>query len=218
MTEASRWDKRYSTGDLPWDTGRHDRNLERMLQVAEVAPCKVLELGCGTGTNAIWLAGRGFHVTGIDISPTGIDAAKHKAAAAGVDVRFLAANILEDPLPVGPYDLAIDRGCLHSFDHDVAGGKVSAVVHRALRPGGLWISLIGSKDGPPRDVGPPRWSVREIASAVESRFELLRLESSHFDSDQPNPARAWLCLMRRRESEDCPPAPVTPFPAVPTGG
>lgn len=67
-----------------------------------------------------------------------------------------------------------------------------------LAPGGHWLSLIGSQDGPEREEGPPRWSATEITQTVEKRFEILSLAATRFDSDQPDPLQAWACLMRRR--------------------
>ncbi len=66
------WNERYATGDLPWDTGRHDRCLEKLVSTGAVEPCRALELGCGTGSNAIWMALQGFDVSAVDLSPLAI--------------------------------------------------------------------------------------------------------------------------------------------------
>ena len=64
MLERTRdWHKRYSDKDTPWDSGQPSRELERILEEGWIKPCRVLELGCGTGTNAVYLAQRGFEVT-----------------------------------------------------------------------------------------------------------------------------------------------------------
>ncbi len=63
------WNERYLTGDLPWDTGRHDSNLERIITEYCIAPCHALDIGCGHGSNAIWLAQQGFDVDATDPSP-----------------------------------------------------------------------------------------------------------------------------------------------------
>ena len=72
------------------------------------------------------------------------------------------------------------------------------LVHQHLTDGGFWFSLIGSADAPERKVGPPRLTVREIAALVETSFEVLELKATVFDSDGPDPAGAWACLMRKR--------------------
>jgi hypothetical protein len=73
----------------------------------------------------------------------------------------------------------------------------NAIVKRkltALAPGGLWLSLIGSTEGPPREVGPPRRPAREIALAIEPLLEIVELRFAAFRDD----AKAWFCLSRQR--------------------
>ena len=191
------WDARYETGDLPWDSGRHDHSLEAVLSEYDIAPCQTLEIGCGTGTNAIWLAKRGFTVTAIDISPLALATARDKAKAPDVAVRFLDVDVHGNKLPDGPFDFVFDRGCFHGSDEQERD-EFAAHIHAALKPKGLWFSLIGSADSPPREVGPPRLTAREIATHVEPRFEIVSLKATHFDSDQEDPPPAWACLMRKR--------------------
>jgi len=198
MCAETRWDERYRTGDLPWDTGRHDGNLERALAEGVVAPCAALEIGCGTGTNAIWLARAGFRVTALDVSAPAVDMARDKAAAEGADVEFLVTDILTDPVPSAPFGFVFDRGCFHSFDEPAERSTFARAVWGALADDGLWLSLIGSTDGPDREIGPPRRSLADIAAAVEPLFEILSARTTRFDSDQPDPPRAWACVMRKR--------------------
>ncbi len=191
------WDTRYETGDLPWDSGRHDRNLEAVISDRGIAPCNVLEMGCGTGSNAVWLAQQGFAVTAVDISPRALDAARRKAEAAGVAVAFLDVDVHDSALPEGPFDFVFDRGCFHGSEGEERD-RFSEQVFTALQPNGLWFSLIGNADAPPREIGPPRLTAIEIATHVEPRFEILSLKATHFDSDQDDPPAAWACLMRKR--------------------
>ncbi len=200
MQRTRDFDKRYRTGDLPWDTGRHDSNLEGVIREYRIPPCTVLELGAGTGTDAIWLARRGFRVTALDLSPTAVEMARQKAEAAGVEVDFLVADLLRDELPPGPFDFVFDRGCFHTFELPEERSRLVEIVWRRLAPGGHWFSLMGSADGPEREEGPPRRTAIEIVSAVEPWFEILLLKSTRFDSRLPEPPRAWACLMRRRQS------------------
>jgi len=198
MHDKQNWEQRYETGDLPWDTGRVDHNLADALARHDIRPCRALELGCGTGSNAIWLARRGFDVTASDISETAVQRARQAAERAGVALSFAAGDLLHDPLPQGPFGLVFDRGCFHSVGDASARGLFGRVVSDRLADGGYWLSLIGSADGPLREVGPPRLSAADIAAAVEERFEILSLQTTHFDSTQADPPRAWVCLMRKR--------------------
>src|SRR5262245_20756022 len=72
MTELTEWNARYWDGSLPWDTGRPSSELQRLIVQHTIMPCRVLELGCGTGTNSVWLAQMGFEVTGIDVVPLAV--------------------------------------------------------------------------------------------------------------------------------------------------
>ncbi|MCC6528077.1 MAG: class I SAM-dependent methyltransferase [Polyangiaceae bacterium] len=198
MTRSpEQWEQRYLAGDLPWDTGRPDRELERLVAARALAPCRALEVGCGTGTNAIWLAERGFEVFATDLAPTAIARARAKAERADVRVRFEVGSF---PAGEPPFDLAYDRGCFHVHDEAAERAAFAASVAAALAPAGLWLSLIGSSNGPPREVGPPRRSARDVAEALEPHFELLLLEDTTFEADLPSVPRAWLCLARRRAS------------------
>ncbi len=200
MSERIDFEQWYKTGDLPWDTGKHDIHLEAVLKEYSITPCSTLELGGGTGNDAIWLAKKGFKVTAVDISPTAVEMALKKASQAEVDVKFINVNILKDRVPNGPFDFVFDRGCFHVFDTQAERSKLSEIIWNHLNPGGHWFSLIGSTEGPEREKGPPRRSALDIASAVESRFEILFLKTTHFDSNLPEELRAWECLMKRRDT------------------
>jgi methylase of polypeptide subunit release factors len=76
MTESIAWDDRYREGNVPWDTGQPSSELQQVLQRHSIDPCRTLEIGCGTGTNSVWLAQRGFEVTAIDLSPLAVDQAQ----------------------------------------------------------------------------------------------------------------------------------------------
>ena len=204
MTEHSHtnFESRYVDGDLPWDTGRHDRNLEKTLMVRNIGPCAALEIGCGTGTNAIWLAQQGFQVTAVDIAPTAIEKARAKAEAGGVTVAFHTVDFLQQPVSGAPFGFVFDRGVFHGMESTEDRAAFAAAVAGHLQPEGLWLSFIGSTDGGRRDIGPPRRSAMDIVLAAEPLFEILVLAAGHFDSDQEAPPQNWACLMRKRTSRE----------------
>ena len=192
----NRFEERYQTGNLPWDHGTVDSNLVETMAREGVKPCKALDIGCGTGDNAIWLAEQGFDVVACDYSETAIKLAREKEGAAAC--RFLVADFLADEIPGSPFGFVFDRGCLHCFGESHDRKAFAAKVAGLLGEGGLWLSLVGNADEPKREVGPPQMSALDVAKAVELGFEILLLESGHFGSDQEDPPRAWVCLMRKR--------------------
>ena len=201
MPEQTNWDERYQTGDLPWDSGVPSEHLVATVNAHAIRACPALVIGCGTGTNAIWLAENGFEVTAVDVSPVAVEQAEAKIAAAGVSCKCQVLDILSGDLPGAAYGFAFDRGCFHSFGESAERARYADVVRRSLREDGLWLSLIGSTDGPPREMGPPRRSLRDIAEAVEPCFEVLDLRTDHFHGKLPDPPRNWVCLMRKREKD-----------------
>ncbi|HID22055.1 MAG TPA: class I SAM-dependent methyltransferase, partial [Planctomycetaceae bacterium] len=91
------WEERYRTGQTPWDTGQPSTELQRILKEYQIGPGRTLELGCGTGTNAVFLAERGFAVTACDVSERAIRLARQRADRANVAVRFLTCDLLKLP-------------------------------------------------------------------------------------------------------------------------
>ena len=64
MSDVAHWEESYRSGNAPWDTGRCSSELIRVVREHKIQPCRTVELGCGTGTNSIWLAQQGWTVTG----------------------------------------------------------------------------------------------------------------------------------------------------------
>lgn len=197
MTQRD-WNASYATGDLPWDTGTPDEHLVALVEGGVIAPGRALDIGCGTGTNARWLAARGFDVVGVDVAPLAIDKARAKAAG-GRGCRFEVLDFFAADPPGGPFDFVFDRGCFHIFDGADVRARFAERTAQLLAPGGQWVSLAGSTEGPPRDSGPPRRTAREVLAAVEPVLELVELRSVFFEALIETPAQAWLCRARRRD-------------------
>lgn len=191
------WNDRYVAGELPWDTGTPDPLLVGFVRAGAVTSGRALEIGAGTGTNARWLAEQGFDVLGVDIAPRAVELARARlTGAAAARCRFEAADFLGEP-PAGPFALVFDRGCFHVFDEADDRARFAANVARVLAPGGMWLSLIGSTEGPPRDVGPPRRSARDVVAAIEPVLAIHELAAAAFGDGSP-PAAAWRCVARPR--------------------
>jgi SAM-dependent methyltransferase len=191
------WNEHYATGYTPWDSDEPEPALVATVEAGTIPAGRALEVGCGTGTNALWLAAHGFDALGVDVSPFAIERARAKMGGAAIACRFEVLDFLKNP-PEGAFDFVFDRGCFHVFDAPEVRARFAALVAGVLTPGGLWLSLIGSTEGAPRDTGPPRRSARDIASAVEPALEMVQLRAIHFDPDVAMPPAAWLCLSRVR--------------------
>src|SRR5690606_12532387 len=75
------WNEHYLRGELPWDTDEPDPHLIDLVRSGVVDRGRALEVGCGTGTNAVWLAGQGFDVVGVDIADRAIEMAHARAGS-----------------------------------------------------------------------------------------------------------------------------------------
>lgn len=192
------WDASYRSADLPWDSGSPDPHLVEFVRRHRLVSGKALDVGCGTGTNCLWLAEQGFDVLGIDIAPTAIQQAESKAGG-GAAVRFACLDFLKQDVPDGPFDLIFDRGCFHVFDDAVDRGLFAERVARAMAPAGQWVSIIGSTEGPARDHGPPRRTARDVTDAIEPVLALVELRAVELQLNSTSSAQAWLCVARPRQ-------------------
>ncbi len=200
MTAGKGFKKRYETGDTPWDIGKPDFNLIHTVTSTPIAPCKALDIGCGTGDNTIWLSQQNFHVSGIDASEIAIEKAKEKALKATVRCTFMVADFLTSRIEGAPFGFAFDRGCFHALPSVKERKGFAENAHVHLEKDGLWLTLVGNADEQRHAPGPPQRTARDIVNSAEPFFEILSLVSSYFGSNRPNPPRAWVCLMRKRRS------------------
>ena len=137
------WNLPYLFGRPHWDTGVTPPELIELVEGGTVPPGRALDIGCGTGTNAIYLARRGFEVVGTDIARLAIRRARRKAREAGASVSFYAGEAIKlgtsaGPPIGGPFDLAVDIGCFHAVQsgHRPAYGTM---LRRVLREGGYYL-------------------------------------------------------------------------------
>ena len=93
---------------------------------------------------------------------------------------------------------AFDRGVFHTIDEEPERILFAKNVAKLLTAEGLWLSLIGSSDQFREGSGPPQRSALDVIKAVETYFEILVLKVSQFDSKDENPAKIWVCLMKKR--------------------
>ncbi|MFE7230078.1 class I SAM-dependent methyltransferase [Streptomyces sp. NPDC002405] len=136
---AGWWDGFYAdrSRPVPFFVDKPDENLVEWLERGLIGGRRALDLGCGPGRNALYLAERGFEVDAVDLSPQAIAWARERARETGAEVRFLCQDAFGSagsPL-TGPYDLVYDSGCFH---HLPPHRRISylALLDRVLAPGG----------------------------------------------------------------------------------
>lgn len=196
MPEHTNFAERYAQGETPWDSGQPSEELLRILNAGKLTGRTVLEIGCGTGTNAIELARRGFQVTAVDIVDQAIQAARKKARKAKPTVDFRVADVLQDDLG-GPYDILFDRGVYHCL-RTVDLKRFQDFLKRATHPGSWWLSLDGNAKEDLED-GPPVVTEPEIRTELGPLFDILELREFHFTTNKTDfHPLAWSILMRRK--------------------
>jgi len=110
------WDRvyrEYPLEELPWELGRPREVLIRVIESGKVKPGNALDICCGAGTNTVYMAQKGFNITGLDISSQAIKYARQKARKAGVKIRFIVGNALDFRFEDEEFDFIFDMGCFH---------------------------------------------------------------------------------------------------------
>ena len=196
MAETVYFTDRYLRGETPWDSGKPSEELLRVLGTGKLTGKTVLEFGCGTGTNAVELARRGFLVTAVDVAEPAIRIARDKARTADVTVDFRVADVLKDDLG-GPYDILFDRGVYHCV-RTIDLKRFQTFLRKSTRPDSRWLSLAGNAKED-TDPGPPVVSEDDIGAELGPLFDIVELREFRFASNKSafRPL-GWSILMRRK--------------------
>lgn len=191
------WDSFYRSGVAPWETKHPSTELQRVIAEEKLQPCRTIELGCGTGINAVWLAQQGFDVTAVDISPRAIKKARGRAAEAGVKIHFEVADVLDLKEVSDTYAFFFDRGCYHVVREFNVQAYLRTVCQLTV-PGSVGLVITGNARETYED-GPPVVTEEELRAELPSVFEILQLREFYFDRLEERGIRypAWSCLVRR---------------------
>ncbi len=187
-------------GQPRWEIGRPQKAI---LDVADQITGWVLDAGCGSGENALFLASRGQKVTGIDFVAEPITIAKQKAAERGLTVTFLVMDALALKELPEVFDNVIDSGLFHVFS-DADRRRYVEGLATILKPGGR-LFLLCFSDAEPGEQGPRRVSCKEIEDAFAQGWKVESIEPTRYEV-RPDPKdisfsnggpKAWFVVVRR---------------------
>jgi SAM-dependent methyltransferase len=188
----------YRVGFTPWDTGQVPKELSGLIEGAGALPTgRALDIGCGTGTQAVYMAQGGWGVTAVDAVPRPLSQARARADTAGVSVDWILADVARlQRLGLEPgFTLIFDRGCFHGLDESQRGAY-AAVVDGLAAPGA---TLLMMAFAPNRVLAAPA-GVEQ--SELEGRFAGWQLVSASPDAGGEisgplrNVPRTWYRLVR----------------------
>jgi SAM-dependent methyltransferase len=190
MFTAEFWDERYSGADRIW-SGRPNGHLVRV--ASDLRPGTALDVGCGEGADAVWLAGRGWQVTGVDVSAVALSRAAEAAADAGIAnrTRFEQVDLIKNPtpFPAAAFDLVTSH-FLHvpSADRRTLYGHFAS----AVRPGGTLLIVGHHISDLDTTIGRPNlpdlfFTAEEVAADLDpSTWNILQANSPQREALDPN--------------------------------
>lgn len=168
----------YRFGFKPWDSGVPPPELVSVIEGdGRLAPGKALDLGCGTGTNCIYMAQHAWEATGVDFVPRAIAMAREKAARAKVSPRFVVGDVTrltERGLDV-PFDLLLDLGCFHSIPDAGREGYARGATAVA-KPGATMLLFCFVRPDNPRRLGPRGVTRDEIPQRFAAGWDVVSEE------------------------------------------
>lgn len=155
----------------------------------------ILDIGCGAGSNVLYLAENGYRAHGVDLSPGAVAAARERAEKARLTVDLREADALDLPFEGASLDGLVDNGCFHTLPI-ARRSDYARETYRVLRPGGSFVlGWVAREHTAPR--GPPhRPSLHEVTSALESRFLFTRT-GFRLGRDSEEPSSYFAFLVRR---------------------
>jgi len=192
------WEKVYSEVNLariPWNSDKPDHELTELIDSKKIVPCYVLDVGCGTGTDAIYLASKGADVSAIDISHEAIRIAREKAEKAGIKVNFMVGDFLETEFEKELFDFVNDRGFFHVIN-PLRREEFAAKVSRILKSQGFYyLRCWSDKQEFEGESTPYRISKDIIYHTFSKFFEIGEIRDIRWGGRGP---WSYVCLMRKR--------------------
>jgi len=196
---ADATEDKHDVGGAPWEIDRPQPAFVSLAQSQQIRG-PVLDVGCGTGENALYLAGLGFDVNGVDSARAAIEMARDKARVRQVRVNFRTVDALDLACLGTTFETVIDSGLFHLFT-DEERRRFLPSLAAVLRPGGTYLMLCFS-DQETRE-GPRRISQAEIHSTFYTGWTINYIHSATFETrSHDGGAKAWLASITRTKSNE----------------
>jgi SAM-dependent methyltransferase len=182
--------------ELPWEINSYDKNLKEIFDLLEIKKGDVLELGCGSGNDSLWLAKNNFNVTAIDISSKAILLAKEKNKDY-LNIEFIEGDILNS-IPNKKYDVIYDRGGLHG-NKDILTDMFK-ILYNKLKDNGKMIILSGNyNNGNTFFTKPDDLSISEIETSCLTYFKIKLVKEIIFELNKNyENTLGWLFILEKK--------------------
>ncbi len=183
-------------GVAPWDINRPQRTIIQLEEAGEIKG-SVLDVGCGTGENALYLAARGHEVWGIDLTPRAIETARDKAAQHHLTVTFLVQDALKLAALGRRFDTTVDSLLFHALS-DEERPYFTRGLARVLRRGGTYFMLCMS-DREPGTLGPRRVTQAEIRETFSRGWRINYIKAVRMEHTRESKgSAAWLSSITKQ--------------------
>ena len=183
-------------GTPPWDIGRPQKEFTELVRQGEING-SVLDIGCGSGENALFFAQEGFDVWGIDSSPLAIQKAQEKSQQRGLPVHFQVLNALELAKLNRTFDTATDSGLFHTLSDEDRPLFVKNLTAVLSQTGNYFMLCFSDKE--PAGYGPRRISEREIRDTFSDGWSIRYIRPSTFENlGRAQGPRGWLSSITKK--------------------
>jgi SAM-dependent methyltransferase len=191
------WDASYHDGPAPWDIGKPQPAIAHLASEGGFAGA-VLDAGCGTGENGLYIASLGSSVLGVDVAQTALAIARAKAVKRGIDIEFAAADAFRLERLGRTFDAVLDCGLFHAFDGDEQQRYVASLALVTKHDGTVYV-LCFSDDGPDTGPHPVRQETLRTAFKAGAGWNVAAVEPARihtrFHGDDGAPG--WLATIKR---------------------
>ena len=168
------WDELYKLKSTPWDSGREEKILTDLIETGKIKKGLTLDIGCGQGTDSLYLKEKGFPVIGIDISLYGLRLAREKGKNKNIKIILCQGDALELPFISKSFDLINDRGCFHHINKKNRPDYCSEI-YRILKPEGkILLRVFGENYFKSGGSGQPLYK-KEIKKIFEKFFYISEI-------------------------------------------